>query len=456
MSGSALDQGNYFQSGAWMGYVWTSTSGAGSSIAPMSFEAQATGMPRCVQGSVSPQADYSGTAILGFNLSEGAGVTSMTIAPSKAGVIVEVENRTDAPLRFQVKSAITGGIEWCTDITGSGGFIAWESLRTECWGAGGKAYAREPIASAMVLVPGSDTTAVAFDFCVNTLDEADGPSSGGSGGSGGAGGSGGSAGSGGAGMSGTGGETVPPVANGCDGFATRYWDCCKPHCGWSANSPSGALAACDASDNSLGGNVDAANACDEGSAFLCHHNTPWAVSDNLAYGFAAVSAAVSADVCGKCYQLDFTGSSHNAGADPGSALLAGKHMIVQAINVGGDVGSGQFDLAIPGGGVGRFNACSAQWGVSTSELGPTYGGFLAACKRSVSASDGGALKSCVMQKCTEVFAGRGLTELEAGCRWYVEWFHAADNPSLKYAEVPCPSALSDRGIRRSGGGGGCL
>jgi hypothetical protein len=94
--------------------------------------------------------------------------------------------------------------------------------------------------------------------------------------------------------------------------------------------------------------------------------------------------------------------------------------------------------------------------VPTSQLGPDYGGFLAACKEEISATDGPALKSCVMQKCTEVFASRGLTELEGGCRWFVEWFHAADNPSLRYAEVPCPSALLDRGIRRSGGGGGCL
>jgi len=458
LPGTTLDKGNFFQSGAWQGYVWTSTSGAGSTITPMTFEAQATGMPRCVQGSVSAQADYSGTAILGFNLSEGPGVTSMTITPTTAGVIVDVANPEGSPLRFQIKSAITGGTEWCAPIMGSGGFIAWESLRTECWGSGGAIYQREPIAAAMVLVPGTNEAAVAFDFCVNALVEADGPATGGSGGAGGVGGAaGGGAGGSGGGASGSGGgETVPPLTDGCDGFATRYWDCCKPHCGWSGNSPSGALASCDASDNSLGGNFDAANACAGGSAFLCHHNTPWAVSDNLAYGFAAVSAAASSDICGKCYQLDFTGSSHNAAGDPGSALLAGKHMIVQAINVGGDVGSGQFDLAIPGGGVGAFNACSAQWGVSTSQLGPDFGGFLAACKQTVSATDGTALKNCVTQKCSEIFAGRGLSELEAGCRWFVEWFHAADNPSLRYAEVPCPSALSDRGIRRSSGGGGCL
>ena len=105
---------------------------------------------------------------------------------------------------------------------------------------------------------------------------------------------------------------------------------------------------------------------------------PFAVRDTLAYGFAATS---SGDVCGRCYQLQFTGSSHNSPGDPGSAALAGKTMIVQATNIGYDVGGGQFDILVPGGGVGAFNACSAQWGVSNSELGAQYGGLLAACKQ---------------------------------------------------------------------------
>jgi hypothetical protein len=250
---------------------------------------------------------------------------------------------------------------------------------------------------------------------------------------------------------------VPPIANGCDGYATRYWDCCKTHCGWSANAPAGALASCDRSDNNLGGNLDAANSCTGGSAFLCHSNTPWAVSDQLAYGYTAVAARSGSDICGKCYQLQFTGRSRNAGNDPGSALLAGKSMIVQAINIGGDVDGGQFDIAIPGGGVGAFNACSSQWGASASQLGATYGGFLAACKQQVSATDHQALKNCVKQRCTSVFADKGLSELDAGCRWFVDWFQVADNPSLKYAEVACPEQLMNRGIRRAGGGGGsCL
>jgi len=156
-------------------------------------------------------------------------------------------------------------------------------------------------------------------------------------------------------------------------------------------------------------------------------------------------------VCGRCYQLDFDGTSRNGGNDPGSKALAGKSMVVQAINVGYDVGGGQFDLLVPGGGVGAFNACSSQWGVSNSELGAQYGGFLAACKQQLGYNASlSSYKSCVAQKCTSVFQARGLTDLAAGCSWFVDWFQTADNPSLRYKEVACPAALTgESGMNRS-------
>jgi hypothetical protein len=64
-----------------------------------------------------------------------------------------------------------------------------------------------------------------------------------------------------------------------------------------------------------------------------------------------------------------------------STSIAGKKMIVQATNTGGDLAQGQFDLAIPGGGVGicrsnkiyyqmenllivlyLVNGCTDEWG----------------------------------------------------------------------------------------------
>ena len=260
----------------------------------------------------------------------------------------------------------------------------------------------------------------------------------------------------------------PPPGEFCDGYATRYWDCCKAHCGWSGNVNPGTEAAesCNQADQSHGGNYEIVNSCDSlapDSAYTCYSNAPWAESPELALGFAAVPA--NGDICGRCYRLEFTGLSHNAGDDPGCAALAGKAMIVQATNIGYDVGGGQFDILTPGGGVGLFDACSYQWGVDTNELGATYGGFLTACKEG-GANTHDAIKSCVLERCDAVFpvSNPELGELRAACEWYVNWFEAADNPSLKYQEVPCPQALVDiSGVDRGplddiqpceGGGGG--
>ncbi len=64
-------------------------------------------------------------------------------------------------------------------------------------------------------------------------------------------------------------------------------------------------------------------------AFTCNNNIPWAINDNLAYGFAAahIRGKSEADWCCKCYELRFT-----------SGPVNGKKMIVQVTNTGGDLG----------------------------------------------------------------------------------------------------------------------
>lgn len=171
---------------------------------------------------------------------------------------------------------------------------------------------------------------------------------------------------------------------------------------------------------------DAASSCSGGSAYTCWSMAPWAVSSTLAYGYAATPAG--GNDCGKCYQLEFTGAGHHNPDDAGSVSLAGKTMIVQSTNVGGDVGSGQFDLLIPGGGVGAFNGCSVQWG--TDDLGAQYGGFLTECNDDV---------NCLKNKCQEIFSGKA--ELLSGCLFHAEWMGGANNPNLRYAEVDCPAEL---------------
>jgi hypothetical protein len=70
---------------------------------------------------------------------------------------------------------------------------------------------------------------------------------------------------------------------------------------------------------------------------MCSSQQPWAVSDTLAYGFAATNIAggTEATWCCACYELTFASTS-----------ISGKKMIVQSTNTGGDLGSNQFDLAV--------------------------------------------------------------------------------------------------------------
>ena len=105
-------------------------------------------------------------------------------------------------------------------------------------------------------------------------------------------------------------------------------------------------------------------------------------------------------------------------------------MIVQVINIG-NIAAGQFDLLIPGGGVGAMTAgCPAQWG-SSVDLGATNGGLLTECNDD---------PTCMANKCQSVFGS--FPSLLAGCNWFTGWFSSADNPQLIYKQVTCPSQLT--------------
>ncbi len=228
------------------------------------------------------------------------------------------------------------------------------------------------------------------------------------------------------GTGGTTGEvTIPDLQGGSNGFASRYWDCCKPSCSWTANA-SEPVDSCDINDNNIGVNDGAANGCQPGgTAFTCHSWAPWAKSDALSYGFAAYNGAP----CGTCFQVRFSGTSSNGQATPG---IEGKQMIVQVTNIGG-LASGQFDLLIPGGGVGDFDGCSGQWNVAPSSLGARYGGFRTTC---------GSNANCIRAMCEDAFGDS--PDLMAGCDWYIDWFQMADNPDIRYQQIECPQEIRDR------------
>jgi len=206
-----------------------------------------------------------------------------------------------------------------------------------------------------------------------------------------------------------------PQVSGGEGYATRYWDCCQPHCAQFDGHKCG--------QDGISRTGDNTSSCNGGGSFACYDEAPKAVNDCLSYGYIAKANPN----CGGCYRIQFTGQGYHNANDPGSVAIKGKQMIVKVSNTGGDVAANQFDLMVPGGGVGRFNACSRQW--NQSDLGAQYGGFLTNCSGSHQAK-----KDCVRQNCMKIPAGPARD----GCLWFVDWFQVADNPKFTSQQTNCP------------------
>jgi len=110
-----------------------------------------------------------------------------TVVPTSAGVTVDVTNTGGSQLRVQIagpNGATDPNDRWCVLIAGTGGFIPWGSFNTACWGGYGNSYNGEPITQIAILVPGSDSVAVPFNFCINCIVESSGNPTGGTGGGG--------------------------------------------------------------------------------------------------------------------------------------------------------------------------------------------------------------------------------------------------------------------------------
>ncbi len=210
------------------------------------------------------------------------------------------------------------------------------------------------------------------------------------------------------------GEGLPNVTGG-EGYTTRYWDCCQTHCAQFDGHRCG--------QDGVTRTGDSNSACSGGGSFACYDEAPRAVSECLSYGYIAKANPN----CGGCYRIQFTGEGEYNANDVGSGLIKGKQMIVKVSNTGSDVNGNQFDLMIPGGGVGMFNACSRQW--SSNDLGAQFGGFLAECTGAHSAK-----KACVRQECMKIPAGAARD----GCLWFVDWFEVADDPKFTSQATDCP------------------
>ena len=225
------------------------------------------------------------------------------------------------------------------------------------------------------------------------------------------------------------------------GFASRYWDCCMPSCAWNENSGGNPTKTCDAKGKNNIGN-GSGSVCSGGQGATCTSQIPFAVEGCEEYGFAfaAVPAFKGGSLCGRCFQLTFTGQGHYNSTNANTQKLKskGKKLIVMATNIGGDVGDGQFDVLIPGGGVGMFNGCSQMgWGGQ----GEQYGGLLSDCEKETGYK-AAQYGKCLTEKCNKAFSND--EEAKKGCMFLVEWMESAGNPEHNFVEVECPDVLKQR------------
>jgi len=148
----------------------------------------------------------------------------------------------------------------------------------------------------------------------------------------------------------------PPVSGGA--AMTHYWDGCRPSCAVTGVTP-----ACDSTgEHPITGAVPG-SICDAGTPngpATCKSQYPQIIGGVL-YGYAAQSGATAADInCGVCYKLTINGRGGVSSA------------IVQVTNAG-DSQTGNFDLLVPGGGLGENTIGVSQyagWNVCTNNGGP--------------------------------------------------------------------------------------
>lgn len=147
------------------GYVSSSTAGSGSSIAltygPTEF---------CATGTVAPNSTYKSWATAGFNVNQDdSGASGSTASLPLLGNTVSVRyvNKSGSSLEFQLYD---GSQYWCyllpPAVSSTTTTFPLSSLNTQCWDGKGAAFkSGTAIRSVSLVVPGTNATKTAFDFC---------------------------------------------------------------------------------------------------------------------------------------------------------------------------------------------------------------------------------------------------------------------------------------------------
>lgn len=102
------------------------------------------------------------------------GYGSGTWTPTGAGLVVNISNSGQSTIRVTVhgpNAATDASQRWCAALTkfDQPVLIPWEAFNTTCWDNAGSFYAKQPLTDVTVSVPGSNTTATPYNFCINGI-----------------------------------------------------------------------------------------------------------------------------------------------------------------------------------------------------------------------------------------------------------------------------------------------
>ena len=175
---SLVSSNGYVTAGPWAGYGFTATDPGAATIMPDCSGASGCAPPFvgsdfCMQGTVTGRPDYSGFAMLGWNVNQAAttGAAMDTWAvPATGGVTVTVVNdppTTALRVQLQGTNPHDGSDRWCAPLV-SGQPIAWTDFTTNCWAGGSPQNPLTPgtmIQQGSIIVPGLLTN-LPFDVCL--------------------------------------------------------------------------------------------------------------------------------------------------------------------------------------------------------------------------------------------------------------------------------------------------
>jgi hypothetical protein len=165
----------------WSGYAFAGGD-AGSTITPTTFMACGTPCMLKMMGTVGAATmanNYVGVGYIGFNLGQpvGAAGAPPPVTPGGSSVTVTFTATTGGlPLRVQLGADTTGTVSWCytiaaTAVSAGTVTIPYAMFNRTCWDNAGAAYAKEPIVSLQMVVPGGATATTGVSVAITGVKE---------------------------------------------------------------------------------------------------------------------------------------------------------------------------------------------------------------------------------------------------------------------------------------------